>query len=165
MKLGYIYVAWTSAFPFACKVGITNTPALRRAAIEAELRPHMILPSKVYFLISVPSFFKKKHEQTIHRWLRRARCSMPKHSGHTEWFWSAPGNLMGFAVWYIITAMSGQKHDLVQSAITAIIVAFFPLPLGVIAAVVLLSIVEIALVVFGIVIAFTLIVSLISFIL
>lgn len=129
---------WTLAHPFVFKVGISTNPRLRRLQIEAELTPKMIVPCGVHILLAVPSFFRERHEATLHRWLSPVQAKMAKHSGHTEWFYSPGPNAVVAIAFFILAALddgySGQWW--------LIFIIGVPFPIGAMLALILLAIIE-----------------------
>lgn len=131
---------WTLAYPFAFKVGISRDPRSRRRQIERELQGSAFVSAKVNLLLSVPSLFKERHEQKLHKWLEPCRAKVPEHSGHTEWFYSFVPNAALGALLYILSP-DGFRYD---KFVLFALFAFAPFPVGAIVALLVLSIIEVA---------------------
>lgn len=154
-RLGYIYVIWTPAYPYAFKLGISVNPKLRRAQIEEELHQKMFLKAPVYLLLTVPSLFRERNEALLHRWLNPFRACVVRHSGYTEWFYSfAPNAIIG-ALLYILSSDGFSYGKLVLFSI----IAFAPFPIGAILALIVVSIAEILILTSAIVLVLAVVLS------
>lgn len=142
-RFGYVYIMWTLAHPFAFKVGISRNPKARRAQIEAELRGKMFVNAPVHLLLYVPSLFREQHEAKLHELLQPFRAKIAHHAGHTEWFYSFVPNLALGALLYIISPAGFDYSKLVLFALFA----FAPFPVGAIVALLLMSLLEVALII------------------
>ena len=137
-RMGFVYIMWAPSYPFYFKVGISANPKLRRAQIEKELHREVLLKAPVYILLSVPSLFRERNEANLHKLLAPFRAKVAKHSGYTEWFCSLVPNTALGCLLYILSpdGFSYSKMALFS------MLAFAPFPIGAIAALLLVSLLE-----------------------
>jgi hypothetical protein len=143
IRVNHVYIMVSPDFPYRAKVGFSNAPKWRAAAIRDSIKQEIGRAVIISRWLSFPLVSAQYNEKAIHALIDTFSTSTVPGSGRSEWFWI----LNVFSA--IIAALAFWAFGVSCPLVRAAVILVLPLPLDLTIFITLLAFFQYALILGG----------------